>query len=241
MREKYDYDKKLVMRIGKLCLEAAYQTENIGDKCHWFQKARELSESCLTPTGNWYFMCSSTISRALLSITAIQIYQRYKKGINQYFCDRNSYLPNGSYNHWNLVQIFIMEEFYDYKILEEFRPDLEVVYSHLDQIIKKGNGWKSHGQKLARIKCMLSFQVNDVIATFETALYFAKTPNDRLLGRQCFGRFHEILWEQGFGRIGFHLHKAIAYYKEAVEIFETESQCKKPITAYKSLRRLNVI
>jgi len=91
--------------------------------------------------------------------------------------------------------MFIMEKFYDYYILEEFRPDLEVVHDHLDQIIKKGNGWKSHGQKLARIKCMLSFPVDEVITTFETALSFAKTPNDRLLGLQCLGRFHEILWE----------------------------------------------
>jgi len=149
-------------------------------------------------------------------------------------------LVDGSCKHWDLVQTFIMEEFYDYDVLEEFRPNLEVVYDHLDQIITKGNGWKSHGQKLARIKCMLSFQVNDVISTFETALSFANTPNDRLLGLQCFGRFHEILWEQRFGSACFHLQKAIAYYKEAVEIFRTHSQCKTPFTAYKSLRSLNV-
>ena len=85
MRHEFAYDRKLVMRIGKLCLDMAYQEQNVGIRVHWFEKARDLSEECSQASEDWYFMCASTSSQAYLNLWAIKFYNDNKEAVKRQY------------------------------------------------------------------------------------------------------------------------------------------------------------
>ncbi|XP_067936713.1 uncharacterized protein [Watersipora subatra] len=214
-QHRYRCDRKFRMRIGKLSLEIAYETEDLRDKTQWFTKALDLSREC-SESPDWYFMCSSNISQALLNLWAIDLYNREKPAVEKQYRARTGTRPRYPFE----VLRFLVDEYYNYATIRNCSRIgyLTEAKKHLELIVERGTkGWVTHGVKLARVNHLLAERPATIISTFEKSLQELKMDSeanptrDYMIAHEKFGRYYEVTKD---------FSHALFYYDEAIQLAE---------------------